>query len=336
MKEESNYFRETLKKAWTLKKENRFHDAEMLLAEALETYPDCACFQQSLADLYYRENRLKDARTLAEEVLKGKESDANALLLLGNIAMKERRYDHAIVYLKRAKEVEGNPYLLKRLITAFIKNSEYTLANCEIARCLKKFSDRADFYRLKGLVAENQNKHEKAIELYERSLKEDPDNHYLWREVIRLKTRDQTPEEIVAFWRPRFAEPHVAKNPLLLTFFAGQLKKTEAYDEALAMFQQAAHLLPADLYIQRQLGFLYAKSGQYEKTIEHLKPLLLEDPTNFYVRSSLLAALRKENRWDELSALLRELQQRYPQLQWVVEALHALRGDEERVECAVS
>jgi tetratricopeptide (TPR) repeat protein len=115
MAEQQDMFENPISRARDLKARRRFGDAMEILKKELERHPDNLKVKASLADLYYRTERYKEASTLAGEILRDDPDDPRALVVMGNVLQARKKSAEALEYFNLALKVAETDYLWARV-----------------------------------------------------------------------------------------------------------------------------------------------------------------------------------------------------------------------------
>ncbi len=114
-------FDSPLVKARELKARRRYDAALQVLLEALEATPDDLQLKASLADLYYRMNRPRQALAQAGAILRGAPDDHRALTVMGNALLARAKPSEALEYFKLAIQVAPTDYLWGRVARCHLR-----------------------------------------------------------------------------------------------------------------------------------------------------------------------------------------------------------------------
>ncbi|HLV08711.1 MAG TPA: tetratricopeptide repeat protein [Halanaerobiales bacterium] len=288
------------------KKDNEYQRALELLQQGLEEYPDNNYLKASLADVYLRMNRLAEAEALAEQVLREKPQNYQALAVKGNLAFGKHDYQRAIDYFKEAYQIKDTPYLASRLIRAYINNEnlEQALVLCRERLELDPGNDR--FKIIEAEIYKKLDDKERALDSLEEYL-EDNEDHFAYKEKIKLMLADKNPEAALRELRQLLRIKKYRNNPHLITLLGEQLQENQEYLEAVDVFKEVLLQEPDNIYVKKNLGLALYKAGKLEKALPYLKDTLKGDPHDFYVRSTLQFIFKKLDKQQEGMDFIREL-----------------------------
>ncbi|RLB59957.1 MAG: hypothetical protein DRI34_00080 [Deltaproteobacteria bacterium] len=108
-------FENPLVRARRLKAERQYRQAELVLRGLVEREPENVSARASLADLYYRSGRLRQALALAAEILRRDPDEPRALVVTGNVLRKRGKPADAAENFRLALQVAETDYLWLRL-----------------------------------------------------------------------------------------------------------------------------------------------------------------------------------------------------------------------------
>ncbi len=285
-----SFIKAKLQAAKKWKQQHRYPEAEKELIEALKDAPDHPTLKISLADVYYHLNRLNDANRLINEVLKTQPQNPFALYLSGLIAYKQNKFNRALKQFRSALQVKpDHSYSRKMLITILMKQKKWEEALTHIRQALETqpedtflLTQQARVYRAKGRYRE-------ALEILERLVREGEDNEFIRKQLLEVKalTSGKKPEEITRELSAALNLPDRKDHPELWQIQAEALRKKGDLPGAIKAYHQALRLDPDNLYLRKQLAFLYKKSGDWEKAAEYMTEIFLQDPSDVFLRNSL-------------------------------------------------
>lgn len=269
------------------KKKGAYHEAEKELKEALEEQPDHFLLQASLADLYLRQDRLVEARILAEAILSSDPRYSQALIVLGEIFFKEKKFDEALECFYQARQKDTSQYLTVRVAITLREMGRFSEALEILDSALVKEGDNLRFLREKALLMNRMNRLEEALKIYEKVHELDPKDYFVRKEVYRLKGLER-PEEKTIEELEKIVNLPSSKNDAQLRGFLGlKLKKAGKLKEALTEFQTARQLAPENFYFLKLEGFCRYQMGDYGKAIEALSQVFRKNPNEYIVRKTL-------------------------------------------------
>ncbi|MGH9319233.1 MAG: tetratricopeptide repeat protein, partial [Vicinamibacteria bacterium] len=166
-----------------------------------------------------------------------------------------------------------------------------------------------------------------AVNAYEKLLVLEPGDRFAYKELMRLKTEGEKPDEAAAALKGLMRTGGRDRNPHLKTLAADRLRKAGKLPEAAQEYEQALELEPGNPYMLAQLGFLQKKLGLEEEAVETLSRAFLSNPSDNYVRRSLESLLKKRTALPRFLELVSQALSMHPE----VKSLHGIRKRLERV-----
>lgn len=312
-------FKSAVDTSWRLRREKRFHEAELVLHEALE---NCAggtyrqnTLRANLADVLLRQGRTDEAKTLALEVLAKEPGQVTALTVLGAAALKKKEYAEAAENLCKANERIPNPYRAGRLAYALEMDGQIEKALSVLEEALRNHP--ADGYLLKqygnlkrkaGVIPNNIE--EKPVSLTPTSEDDDP---FAYAERMRLRLQESAPEEAVRQLEKIIKVGRRKNNPHL-HLLLGDLRRGAGNEPAATgAYRRALELAPENIYALSHLLFSLRRLGEKEEAWPLLKQLLTADPGNRAAKAAFLKDAVELRKIEEAVTFLEELLREFPQ-----------------------
>jgi tetratricopeptide (TPR) repeat protein len=300
-----------IKRIQTLKKGGKYEEAEEEIRRELERSPHDLLLQASLADLQVRRGHLTEARILAEGVLAEDPRHPQALLVLGDVFMKEHSPAEALECYRQAFNRDPSPYLTLRTARALNEAGRPEEALQELDKVLTVSPGEAAFLKEKAVVLNRMKRFDEALEVYERVQTFLPGDAFVRKEILRLRSLNRPEAQVVRELQYVAAMDSKKDDAQIHGLLAQKLKGMGQVKEAAAEYGKAAELEPGNLYFLKQQGFCFYRLKDYEETIRRLSEAFQKDPTDFMVRGALeksYIALEKE---EAFLALLEEIQREH-------------------------
>ncbi|MCD6296747.1 MAG: tetratricopeptide repeat protein, partial [Deltaproteobacteria bacterium] len=184
-------------RAKDLKKRGDFLDAERELKEALEDEPDHFLLKASLADLYLRQDRLTEAKILAETILSLDPEYPQARYILGEIFFKEKSFDQALQCFRHASQKDPRPYMILRVARTLRNMERYEEALETLDSILVSDRQNMGFLKEKGLVLGRMERWEQALEIYEKLREMDPNDSFVRKAIYDIKGKDRPADKLI-------------------------------------------------------------------------------------------------------------------------------------------
>ncbi|HWY43613.1 MAG TPA: tetratricopeptide repeat protein [Candidatus Sulfotelmatobacter sp.] len=222
--------------------------------------PKSPVIGERLAEMYWKAQRVREAETEAQELLKRDPNDAQTRRLLGHI------------YLRSLGEANGSGQTetVTRAAEQFKEVVRLDPADTESALWL------ARLYRL-------QNKHEQAEEVLRGILKSDPDNEAGVEQLTQLLLDQGKSAEAVALLEGITSK---SPSPTLLDLLGDAYTQTKDLAKAEAAYRKATELDPSELSHQRGLGQALLSEEKYPEALKVYQKLsdLMPDDSDVYLR----------------------------------------------------
>ena len=306
-KNEFQDVKQIVNKAVEYKNDEDFNQAEEVLQKGLDKYPENNYLKASLADLFYRQKKLDKALNLADEILSEKAGDTRALTIKGNVHFAKREYKKAKEFFKEAYLNEKGEYTASRLIKVLNRLEEYERA-LELANKWREEADNSNYFKkIAANIYEKTGENKKAEELFSEYLKEEPEDQFAYKEKIKVKLENKTPQKAVEELKNILSIAKRDKNPHLHSLLAEKLEKIGKSEEAVKEYEKTLELDPDNQFALKQAGFALYKLKKYEKALPYLKEVFRNDPGDYYTRSVLMNIFKELNNEKEGIEFFKEI-----------------------------
>jgi len=236
--------------------------------KAIEAYkkayaldPKSQVIGERLAEMYWKAQRIHDAITEAQEILKRDPDDVQSRRLLGRI------------YLRSLGDVSASnsqPETVNRAIEQYHEINRLDPADAESALWL------ARLYRLK-------NEHDKAEQVLKSILKNDPENEPAVEQLTQLLMDQGKSPEAVTLLEGITAH---SSSPVLLDLLGDAHTQAHELAKAEEAYRKAVELDPSELSHQRGLGQTLLAEEKYSEALKVYQKLsdVLPDDSDVYLR----------------------------------------------------
>lgn len=355
-----------LLEAQLLQNMGRTDEAERVLSRAVTDYPEHRLLRYSYAQLLVQHNKLPAAAEQFEELMRRQPGDLETLYSLVLINMELTAYDKAEPQLRQLISAghrlsEANYYLamilenqgnLAEALTRYLQigrqSNAFLAAQRQAMRLmveLERFDDARAWSEqlaasdarlgpiMPALEAEalaNAGLDERARDTLNAALENFPDNTDLLfaRTLISERFDDLTMVERdlrhILSLTPDDAR---ALNHLGYALTV----RTDRYEEALALIEQAMTLQPEDPAITDSLGWVQYKLGRYDDAINNLRKAYAAFPDH-EVAAHLGEALWVSGQQEEAVEIWSAALEEFPDSEFVTEAIERLLTDEQRTQ----
>jgi tetratricopeptide (TPR) repeat protein len=192
-------------------------------------------------------------------------------------------------------------------------NNQYSEA---LEYCQKIITEKPDEFSIIKLLARCYKKlkyYKKAEKLYKKLLEQYPEDEFLYKEYIEIKSIDKSPEDIIKELEKILKVSYGNKNAHIRIYYGNILQKLERYNEAIFHYEMALNQLIDNIYITKQLGFCYMKINRPEKAIEIFENSFLKYPADYYIKTSLISLYKKTGVLKDFVKLVEEAIKLHPE-----------------------
>lgn len=252
----------------------RFNEAYEQYTILAKDHPDNDDVIYAAALLSMQTNHNDQAEKLLLQMLKMRERTAEATYYLGQLAEKNNRMDEALDWYDQVGggEFYVNARMRKAAIMARQGMVEEALRDL---RSVKTSSPQEimQLYMMEGDIYLEAGRHQKAYDIYDRALKDMPDNsNLLYARALaaeKLDRLDVTERDLRDILK---ADPNnvQALNALGYTL----ADRTTRYQEALMYIQRALALEPKDAAVIDSMGWVQYRLGNHGEAIAYLRRAL--------------------------------------------------------------
>lgn len=297
-----------LRQAWRCLRETDLAGARAEVEEALAAGEDHVSLHSLLAEIARREGRAADAAALAREALDRYGPDAVAASVLGRLALEANRPRDALPYLQDAYRLLPNAYAAEAVLDALVALEDFDAADRFLAEALERMPGDARLLKRAARHHDRRGRPAEALRALEELLRIDPGDDGARRMQIEIKSAGRSPEAVGTL----LGIGDRGRDPHLRGLYARKLRAAGDFAGAARQFAEAADLAPENDYFRKQAGFAFAKARLDDEAIAFLQPLFLAEPQDRYVRSALLAALRRRGGPPAVAAAIDEALARHP------------------------
>lgn len=296
----------------SFKKSGRFEEAEEEIRKGLEKNPDDLFLKSSLADLCARQGRLIEGRILAEEVLSQDPQHPHALSALGDIFLKQHAPGEALKCYRQAFNRDPRPFLTLKAARALKEMGKHEEALQELEKVLVVKQNHLPCLKEKALILNRMERFDEALAIYERIKGIAPDDTFVQKEILRLRSLTRPGAQVARDLRAVVAMDSKKDDAQIHGLLAQKLKEAGQVREAAAEYGKAADLEPRNPYFLKQQGFCFYRMKNYEETIHCLSETFRKDPTDHAVRGALERSYEALGNMEGFLALLEETQRLHP------------------------
>jgi len=215
--------------------------------------------------------KFKDARDYLNKMIKAKAREDEARYYLGQIEEKLNNIDKAI---KLYRAVDAGEYYL----TAQMRIGALLARQGNISKALKQIrsipteteQERIQVFLLEGDVMVEANRFPEAFEIYDRALRDMPDNNnLLYARAIAAEKLDRL--DIVEQDLRKIIDQDPNNVQALNALGYTLADRTTRYEEAMEFIKRALALEPKDAAIIDSLGWVYYRMGRNQEALDYLQ-----------------------------------------------------------------
>lgn len=302
-------------------------DSEEAIRKALQENPENLSLKIRLADFYLRKHRLTEARILVEEVLSLDPQHHEALSLLGDLFAKDRMFERAIGCYRQAYGKAPNDHLILKTARAFKEMKRYDDALQELEKVLVVKPKHFTFLLEKALLLLRMNRRTEGLETFEKARVIRPDDAYVQKEILRLRSVDKSNEQAIAEIRKMTSMPSKKDDPQLHGLLADKLENAGQIREAAEEYKIAHDLQPDNVFFLKKQGYCYYREKDYDQALRCLAEALRRNPSDFYVRGTLKKIYEIRGDLGGFLTLLEEVLKRHPHEKTLYGAIRKVRKE---------
>jgi protein O-GlcNAc transferase len=250
---------------------------------------------------HHQAGHLGEAERLYRQILQADSRNADALHLLGVLALQAARTDAAVDLIGKAIEQNGRvPAFHNNLGNALKAQGKLAQAAASYSRALVYNPDYVEAHYNLGIALQAQDRLDEAVASYKRALSRKPDHveaHINLGNTLQAQGRL---EQAVACYeqaltiRPSYAEAHGNLGNVHKTL--GRL------NAAVSAYQRALALKPDYAEAHSNLGIVLMEQGKFDEAVSSCSQALLHRPAYAEAHNNLGNALQAQGRSNEAVA----------------------------------
>jgi tetratricopeptide (TPR) repeat protein len=310
-----------------LKRLGRHAEAQRQLEDELSRRPGDLTIKASLADLLVRTRHLVRARALADEVLQADPDNLQGLTVLGSLHLASGHPEQALeafrlaAFSARTGVQRLTPYLARQQARALTQMGEIQRALDVVSQALALHPSDPSLETARVSLMMKLGQIDAARDSIDRLKTVRPDDPEVRRLALEARTSGRAPAEVVAELDRALSTSVGRGDVQLWTLKAKKASEAGQWSVAAEAYLEAHRLDGRTGFHLRLAGFAFKKAGDLGRAIECLEPAFMQDPSDVYVRSCLLACVKTVHGPAQVRDLLERARQRHPE----VRALLGLR-----------
>lgn len=249
---------------------------------------------------YLRENMTTEARQRFEEVLEAEPENNYALVGMGDLERKERRFNKAVTYyLQCLEHYPENNYALFGLAESYRSMKQFNRAVEVWERYLKHDGENvtvltrvADAYRKARIF-------DRSRELYQQVLELEPENSYALIGLGHLNYDFHNYAEARSYWERMHRKSGDAVDIRVLTSLGNCHRKMKTFRDGVQYFELALEREPHNFFALYGLADCYRGMQQPEQSLVYWQRILDTDPENKVILTRIGDAYRTMEKLEE-------------------------------------
>lgn len=306
-------------------RKNRLDEARKLLKEGVAAFPLSRDLAVTLANTYYAEKRHEDAVAVVREYMARVPEDPLAYRDLALIYMDAKRYAEAMDALESIPEAERGPTILYYEAKASAGLGLNRQAIAKLKAAVEGDPEFVEAWAELAYLHEVEKDYVAAENVYKRLVDMGETGTEVWLRLVDLNIKLNNPDKALALFRQGPKDQDFALEAA--TLFLDE----KFYEQARAVLAT----LPADDSVQTRAWFYrallaYEADQDTDKALEFLAKIPSEDRNFQRATSFRIHLLIDAGRHDEAEKLIRRQQKAFPDDSdyWLLDAtLHQERGD---------
>ncbi len=247
----------------------------------------------------HRRGNLKVAEVFYREILLENPNDADAMHLLGVIAIQSEDFSSAIALIERAIAIQPKAEFYGNLGVGLEKMNRLQESQQAYEKALTIKPDYFEALLNLGVVHSRQRDFQKAIASYTLATQLAPLSFKAWHNLgISHSEFGNTHEALFAFDQAKRIDPHDANVYANLGLVYVAQSDVEA---AKAAFEKALSLDSKHVQANKQLAILYRAQEQYDKAIQFAKQSFVHSNNDLECKLLLVDLVQRTHTWDELT-----------------------------------
>lgn len=294
---------------------------------AMEVFPADVQLQVLMAEVRWREGRT----TEAESILQGLASEGcqspEYFGLVGEIELGRRKPKPALEAFRQAAAFSDSEFYRKRQAECLLRLKRYEEA-LALWRSLNR--DDRDPYILGGLARalEGLGELDQARNLYRAIQEIRPDDSFARNRLMKLELNRKHPEAAEREVQRILDIPSRQNDAFTLTAHAEQLKRLKRFAEAADVYEKlvGSASMPERSHYLRALAFSLYRADRLEKAFPIFLELFEGDPTDPYLRTTLISIGRRLKQESRLAEFFFALARKDPANRFLFGVARKLKG----------
>lgn len=244
-------------------------------------------------------NKLDEAEQIYKLLLENSSVDSNILNLYGMLCIAKGNYKKAIELFSKALIINSNPLIMTNLAKAYYMNSDYKKAVLFYNQAAD-IEPSADIYYSLAIAYKQQKKYDESVESYKKALEHCPESYNVLYNLANLyKEIGDLKNAIIYATKAEFVNPN---DEDIQTLLATIYEMQNEHLKAINCLEKASLISNNYLYFYN-LGVLYSRVNNTEKSIENYRKVLLLKPNHIETLVNLSSVYRDIDKNEALKLL---------------------------------
>ena len=246
----------------------------------------------------HQDGQVRQAEQIYQQILRINSQDAEALHLLGVVALQAKKYEVAVKLITQATKVDSEQSsFFNNLSVALIKQGKLEEAVHACQQAIKLQPDDVETHYNLGIALQKLDKLEQALTVYQKAIKIQPGNAEIYNNLgVILWKQGKLDESIQAYQnaieiQPNYAEPY---NNL-----GNALQEQGKLDESIQAHQNAIEIQPNYAGPHNNLGNALREQGKLDESIQAYQNAIGIQPDFTEPHNNLGNALREQGKLNE-------------------------------------
>ena len=246
----------------------------------------------------HQDGRVRQAEQIYQQILRINSQDAEALHLLGVVALQAKKYEVAVKLITQATKIDSEQSsFFNNLSVALIKQGklEEAVQACQQAIKLKP-NDAETHYNL-GIALQKLDKLEQALTVYQKAIKIQPGNAEIYNNLgVILWKQGKLDESIQAYQNAIEIQPNYAET---YNNLGNAIQEQGKLDESIQAYQNAIEIQPNYAEAYNNLGNALQEQGKLDESIQAYQNAIEIQPDFAGYYSNLGNVLQEQGKLDE-------------------------------------
>lgn len=303
----------------------QYKEAQEEIERRLKKNPDQPSLKITLAEIYFKQERLTAAKIILEEILLIDPQNERALSILGDIFLKEQKPQEALNCYRQAFARAPREYFLLQAARALKKMNRYEESLLELDKVLIAKPQTLTFLKEKALILTRLKRYDQALTIYEKIKELTPADNFVQKEIIRLRSQQKPKSQVLKDLQTVVGMESRKDDAQMHGLLAQKLKDAGMLREAIAEYKIASTLDPRNPYFLKQQGFCHYRQKEYDLARECLQEAFRHDPADIIVRKTMQKIFTVTGQLEKFLIFLEEILQSHPEQITLLGTIKSLR-----------